>query len=355
MKRIASEDLLIQRIARAVPARPSAVANFGLALGIGDDAAILASRKSTDWVVSCDAFIEGVHFLADVHPADSVGYKALVRAASDLVAMGAAPRLFLLSLSLPAKRAGAWLDDFLAGLARAARYLGMLLAGGDTTSGDSIGLSITVLGQVAQKGGGRAGSRRHGPYHGQALTRFGARAGDRIYVSGTLGRAQLGLELVRKGYVKRRNLAPILQPHLYPRLRLELGPWLARNRIPSAMMDLSDGLSSDLARLCRASGVGAKVWADRIPVVSDSALLKPMKLLRSEALLITRNQMALHGGDDYELLFTVPKWNEHRLRTAPDFAALTPIGEITRHRNVLLVDARGNAQPLTAGGWDPFR
>jgi len=354
MSRRGSEDLLIQRIARAVPTgRDFHSRDHGIVLGIGDDAAVLASSRHNEWVVSCDAFIEGVHFLADVHPADSVGYKALVRAISDLVAMGAEPRLFLLTLVLPRKRTTRWLDEFLRGLKRAARSLDMLLAGGDTTTGASISINVTVLGQIdclARQSPHNKRGRRPS-YDGQAVTRFGARPGDRIYVSGKLGAAQLGLELVRKGYVKRRGLAAIFQPHLYPRLRVDLGRWLARNRVPSAMMDLSDGLSSDLARLCRASGVGAKLRTNRIPAVSIPAMAS--KLLLRDA--VDPLRMALHGGDDYELLFTVPKWNEKRLRSAPDYSELTCIGEIARDRQILVVDAKGQARPLKAAGWDPFR
>ena len=354
MSRRSSEDLLIQRIARAVPTgRDFHSRDHGIVLGIGDDAAVLTSSRHNEWVVSCDAFIEGVHFLADVHPADSVGYKALVRATSDLVAMGAEPRLFLLTLVLPRKRTTRWLDEFLRGLKRAARSLDMLLAGGDTTTGASISINVTVLGQIdclaRQSPQNKRG--KWPSYDGQAVTRFGARPGDRIYVSGKLGAAQLGLELVRKGYVKRRGLAPILKPHLYPRLRVDLGRWLARNRVPSAMMDLSDGLSSDLARLCRASGVGAKLRTNRIPAVSIPAMAS--KLLLRDA--VDPLRMALHGGDDYELLFTVPKWNEKRLRSAPDYSELTCIGEIARDRQILVVDAKGQARPLKAAGWDPFR
>jgi thiamine-monophosphate kinase len=334
---MSDEDRLIHWIARAIRPRLSrSGGEYGLVLGIGDDAAILSSGRGDEWVVSCDAFIEGVHFLAGVHPADSVGYKALVRATSDLVAMGAAPRLFLLTLALPSGRSGKWLDGFLRGMRRAARSLDMVLAGGDTTANKSVNISVTVLGQVKPR---------------RALTRSGARRDDLIYVSGKLGRAELGLELVRRGYVRQRRFATILQPHLYPRVRIELGRWLARNRIPSAMMDLSDGLSSDLTRLCRASNVGARISADRIPAVP----LPPgiARLLPHRA--IDPLQMALHGGDDYELLFTVPTQGVKRLRAAPGFSDLTCIGEITRDRRVLLVGDDGLATPLRAAGWDPFR
>jgi thiamine-monophosphate kinase len=373
-----TEDELIHRIARAVPS-VAGRHKSGVRLGIGDDAAILSSRRRFDWVVSCDAFMEGVHFLPQIHSADSVGYKALARAASDLAAMGAVPRLFLLTLALPANRTGAWLDGFLGGMARAARLLAMCLIGGDTTTGTAATAALTVFGQVKA---------------GMAVTRSGAHPGDLIYVSGTLGRAQFGLELVRargrkiekrKGKIG-RELVMILRPHLYPRIRVKLGSWLAENRIASAMIDLSDGLSTDLTRLCRASGVGAKLWADRIPRVSipaTSAGLKTAALhlnLEAKGLRIPSErpndalQMALHGGDDYELLFTVSRRNKKKLRRAPGFAKLTCIGEIVRLRSALtgpatrdrpvsisIVPGRDEAgqgtqgQPLQPGGWDPFR
>jgi thiamine-monophosphate kinase len=357
MSKIRDEDQLIRRIARVVPSQVGRARDqYGLALGIGDDAAILSSR-GREWVVSCDAFIEGVHFLPDVHCADSVGYKALVRAASDLIAMGAQPRLFLLTLGLPEARTGRWLDDFLRGMRRAAQYLDMRLAGGDTTTGGSVSISITVMGEMGpgkgRSGGasGRLAAGRQRQLGEQALTRSGGRPGDRIYVTGTLGRAQLGLELIRQGRLKGRRVAFALRQHLYPRLRIKLGLWLARNHIPSAMMDLSDGLSTDLARLCRASGAGAKVWSERIPTVSVPVDLAKLLGRRSVDLL----ERALHGGDDYELLFTVPPRSQAHLRFAPDSSALTCIGELTRDRRILLVDADGYAKPLKPCGWDPFR
>ena len=352
-----SEDKLILRITRALPpaagAQPSAARiRSGLVLGVGDDAAIFAPRKGVEWVLSTDTFLEGVHFLADLHPADSVGYKALARAASDLAAMGAHPRMFFLTLAIPARRTGAWLDGFLRGMARAARELGMVLAGGDTSRFGFVAMAVTVLGEVPR---------------GKAVTRSGARPGDILYVSGRLGGAQLGLELLRKlprgrlrashasrgplGRLLRPHLHPYLYPHLYPKLRVELGAWLAGHGMASAMMDLSDGLSTDLARLCRSSGVGARIWAERIPRVQMSAgNLGGIKIARFDPLA-----MALHGGDDYELLFAVPPRRVKELRQAPGFRELAAIGEIERGGRVLIVDARGRAKPLGAKGWDSFR
>lgn len=352
------EDSLIRRITRAVPSQIGRTGDrYGIALGIGDDAAILSSAQGKEWVISCDAFVEGVHFLADTHPATSVGYKALVRATSDLVAMGASPRLFLLTLALPEHHRGRWLDKLLTGMRHAATYLDMRLAGGDTTTSTVASITVVVLGQIGSKRY-RATPSEKGQMRqsGGVLTRAGGRVGDSIYVSGTLGRAQIGLELVRrmrKQVAKPKMGSPLkeaLEAHLYPRLRIELGSWLARNRVASAMMDLSDGLSTDLPRLCKASRVGARLWAERIPTVSMSA-----KMLKLWPRGLDPLQAALNGGDDYELLFTVPKRNEQQVRNAPDSHELACIGELTSDQQIVLVGADDRAKPLRAGGWDPFR
>jgi thiamine-monophosphate kinase len=307
-----------------------------LRVGIGDDAAILRPVGRTDWILSCDAFLEGIHFLRKVHPPDSVGFKALVRAASDLAAMGATPRLFLLTLAIPQSLTGAWLDSFLRGMGRAARLLDMRLAGGDTTRCRSVFISVTVMGEAPP---------------GRTVERSGARPGDIIYVSGRLGRAQLGLELILGGLGHQSSLRRLLQPHLYPSIRVELGRWLARHRVASAMMDISDGLSTDLHRLCRASRVGAHVWASRIPRVTIPAAIS--KRLRKRNL--DPLSMALHGGEDYELLFTVSPRNVKRLQRAPGFRELTPIGEIRSNRRIVLVGEDGKSRSLESAGWDPFR
>jgi len=330
------ESQLVERTARAIPSSYDRRSGAGLRLGIGDDAAILAPTGRTEWILSCDAFLEGVHFLVKVHPAESVGYKALVRAASDLIAMGAAPRLFLLTLAVPSRLTGDWLDSFLRGMARGARMLGMRLAGGDTTRSRSIFINITALGEVAR---------------GRAVERGGARPGDIIYVSGNLGRAQLGLELILNRLGGEPRVRRLIQPHLYPKIRVELGKWLATHRIASAMMDISDGLSTDLARLCRASHSGARLRQERIPrVVIPAFISKQVRRLN-----LTPLKMALDGGEDYELLFTVSPRNVKRLQRAPGFRELTPIGEITRGRQIILVREDGGSRPLRPGGWDSFR
>jgi thiamine-monophosphate kinase len=340
------EDQLIKKLALAVPSEIGSRAlghlpRADVGLGIGDDAAVVVPGGKADLVVTCDAFLEGVHFLADRHPPESVGYKSLARATSDVAAMGATPRFFLLMLALPQNLTGQWLRRFLRGMGRAARLLGVRLIGGDTTRFPSVSIGITVFGEVAP---------------GRAIPRAGARPGEILYVTGRLGRAKLGLELIRNcplGQVKSviRSQNRFLGQHLYPRIRVSLGEWLAKRRIVSSMIDISDSLSTDLDHLCAASRVGARLWADRIPRVAipaeQSNLARKLKLDPLE--------MALHGGDDYELLFTVPRRLAKRLQSAPEFGDITAIGEIERGKQILLVDSDGRAKSLKPGGWDPFR
>ena len=330
------EDKLIVRLARRIPsvgrAGPGTAPYTGLRLGIGDDAAILRGSSKVEWVVSCDFSLEGVHFRDDSHPPESIGYKSLARAASDLAAMGSRPHYFLLALALPAAKTGRWLDRFATGMAKAARELNIRLIGGDTSKSQNVMISITVLGEVAP---------------GQAITRSGARPGDLIYVSEELGRAQLGLELILRGLAHRRSLRKYLQPHLYPKIPLALGEWLAARRLATAMMDISDGLSTDLARLCDASGVGARIWSGKIPEVKIPSALAHQKF---DAL-----EFALHGGEDYGLLFTVRPKSAKLLRRFSPKIPLTCIGEITRQKQILLVHGNGTQAALPAKGWDPFR
>jgi len=351
------EDQLIERIRRRIPSAPGAT----LRVGIGDDAAVVRPSRGKEWVLTVDQFIEGVHFLGSAHPPEVVGYKALARATSDLAAMGALPRLFLLSIALPAHRyapvgktrTGSWLDEMLKGMAKAARRFDLRLAGGDTARSSStapasgsdrgpdrakVAMQITVLGEVEA---------------GRAVRRRGARPGDAIFVTGQLGAAQLGLELVLRGLHRQRRWQRLLIPHYYPVIHIELGRWLVRRRLASAMMDLSDGLSTDLARLCRASGVGACIYRQSLPCVT----LPPQLHLRGCDPL----KLGLHGGEDYGLLFTVPKRLVRRIPRDTNYhfnhdgTRLTRIGEIVRGRAIKLVGADGQVSPLEPRGWDHFR
>ncbi len=304
----------------------------GVRVGVGDDAAVWTPRADYEVILTSDWFLEGTHFLRNVHPAESIGWKCLARAVSDVAAMGGEPRCFLLSLALPTPIAGNWLGQFLRGLVRASRKLGCPLAGGDTSRGDKVGINITVIGETKKD---------------RAILRSGARPGDKIFVSGRLGEAELGWRLIRGSRAASSSVRALLRKHLYPQPRLTLGKWLAEKRAATAMMDLSDGLSSDLTRLCETSGFGARIFEDEIPAARRGFLREFRKRELREA--------ALHGGDDYELLFTASPVNAANIRAALFNGGITEIGEVTSARGIKLVNSSGAEIVLTAGGWDPFR
>lgn len=328
---MAGEQELIARVWGALPCRARRLGGE-LRLGVGDDAAVLRPGRGREWVVSSDFFLEKVHFRSETHPPEAVGYRALARAVSDLAAMGATPSYFLLGLALPTSRCRTWLDRFLRGMARAARKFGMVLIGGDTSSHASVAIHLTVFGHVAPS---------------RARLRCGARPGDPVFVSGTLGRAQLGLELILRGLHRQRRWRALLQAHLFPEPRLALGQMLARTGLASAMIDTSDGLSTDLAHICVASGVGALLRPHRLPVVR---VPEPLARRGLEA-----TRLALHGGEDYELLFSVPQRRRHHVPQSFRGVALTEIGFISKEKGICLEDSRGRMRKLEPGGWDPFR
>jgi thiamine-monophosphate kinase len=270
--------------------------------------------------------------------------------------MGARPKYFLMTLALPKQRSGGWIDGFVRGLVKAAREFGMVLAGGDTSEFPRVAAGLTVGGEVRS---------------GHALTRGGARAGDQIFVSGTLGAAQLGLELILRGIVrgaadlKRPAFRAILAAHLCPEIHVDLGRWLAGGErgakaIASSAIDTSDGLSSDLARVCEASGVGARIWAEKLPAVKiPEALAKRLagarRISGGGQFRLDPIEMALHGGEDYQLLFTVPRRIADRIPGAYRGVRLTRIGEIRRGRGIEVVDSSGKTSRLQSRGWDSFR
>jgi thiamine-monophosphate kinase len=323
MRKMKSENALVAQIERTFGyARGSA-----LLLALGDDAALWSPTRGYQTVLTCDWFLEGSHFLRDKHAPDAVGWKCMARAVSDVAAMGGQPRCFLLSLALPSTLTGRWLSSFLRGLRRASRELGCELAGGDITRQEKVLISVTVIGECPRR---------------LAVLRSRARPGDLLFVSGTLGEADLGLrELLRhRGLAKATGTA--LRKHLYPQPRLALGQWLAENRLATAMMDISDGLSTDLPRLCEASRVGARITVNSLPAT-------PLTDGRDA------EELALHGGDDYELLFTVGARKAARLPRRFKGLRLTQIGEITRSKKIVLKTRVGKTAPLLPGGWDPFR
>jgi len=321
----------------------------GLRLGIGDDAAVVTLGPGRrELILKADMSIEGVHFARRLHPPRSVGHRALARALSDVAAMGGRPRFALISAALSRRTSRPWLEELYAGLLALARRFGVVIVGGDTAvvPGSTV-IDVMLAGEVPRR---------------QALTRSGARPGDRLFVSGRLGMAALGLRLVRShprlglsaapGRGSRTAAGRAIQAHLYPEPRLALGRWLAEKRLASALIDLSDGLSTDLHHLCQASGVGARLWAERIPGPSPlSSHPTPTRpLTRHDALRLT-----LHGGEDYELLFAVPRRRLSLMPRQLGGVALSCIGEVRRTKELLLVGPNGKTRPLDPGGYDHFR
>jgi thiamine-monophosphate kinase len=326
------ENTVLERIFSRPDNTARTLAGHGVSLGIGDDAALFKPKRGYETVLTCDWFLEGTHFLSAKHPPDAVGWKCLARALSDIAAMGGTPRCFLLSLALPETHTRRWLELFLLGVRRASRKFRCALAGGDTTRREEILINITVVGEVLA---------------GRAVLRSGARPGDAIYVSGRLGESELGLQIGRGANRIPSKRKRYRRKHLYPEPRLSLGHWLASRGLASAMMDLSDGLSSDLPRLCTASGVGARLRKITLPLVPALDVAYQHKQDPVE--------LALHGGDDYELLFTVPPAKAKLLPKTFKGVSLTCIGKISRNRELLLLDENGRASQVLPGGWDPFR
>ena len=320
MANLSPEDALVRRISRRFPKFQAS----GVRLAAGDDAALWQPRGGCETVLTSDWFLEGSHFLPHLHPPDSVGWKCLARAASDIAAIGGTPRCFLLNLALPSSCTGKWMDGFLRGVRRAAKFLDCQLAGGDTTRNERIQICVTVIGEVEKN---------------RAVLRSGARPDDLLFVSGTLGLAELGLKQLRN---RSRAKTAALRKHLYPEPRIALGQWLAENRFVSAMMDISDGLSTDLARMCEASGVGA--------VITEGALPVPRGLPEPEA-----RRLALHGGDDYELLFAVPAHRIRELKQTLGRRRVACVGAITKKKKLLLSKGERMTEQLLPRGWDPFR
>jgi thiamine-monophosphate kinase len=305
--------------------------NVAVRTGIGDDCAVLRlvprQRKPNDVLVTTDFTLEGIHFRRDWHSAESVGHRCLARGLSDIAAMGGEPVAAFLSLALPRDLPQSWVGRFVRSLIGLAGRYGVTLAGGDTAeSPNGILADIIVAGTVPK---------------GKARLRSGALPGDLIYISGELGgSAAAVLEMHRKP--KRRLNARDYRRHFFPEPRIELGRILCEKNLATAMIDISDGLSTDLAHICEESGVGAELQEAAIPRASIGKPSREVDLA-----------LALHGGEDYELLFTAP-----RARRIPSRIAgvpITQIGQITRARKIFLFNRQGIGYELEPRGWEHFR
>jgi thiamine-monophosphate kinase len=278
-----------------------------------------------DLLTTTDFSLENVHFRREWHTPESVGYRCLARGLSDIAAMGGEPMAAFLSLALPAKLPSAWVDGFMKGLLKLAREFGVILSGGDTAQSPSgILADIVVLGSVPE---------------GKAVLRSGARPGDQIYVTGSLGGSAAALDEL----FSNRKLAPNQYPkHFFPQPRVSEGKFLRAKGLISSMIDISDGLSTDLHHICEESEVGAEILERAIPRTCLGKNREPVNL-----------KFALHGGDDYELLFTArPKC---KVPSKISGIPVTCIGQIKPGRRLSIVTESGKHRPLKAKGWQHFR
>lgn len=313
-----------------------------IALGIGDDCAILRLPPDREILVTTDFSLEDVHFRRDWQSPECIGHRCLTRGLSDIAAMGGRPIAAFLSLALPAELPQKWADRFLDGLLKLARRHKIELAGGDTAqSAGGVLADIVVTGSVPR---------------GKALRRSGAKVGDQIYVTGELGASAVALQLLASGKVKKRDV--------YPEPRIAIGEWLLENRIASAAIDISDGLSTDLSHLCEESRLGAVIEAGAISIHQSAheAVARIERLPQAQSRKKAERRtppsgglvldLALHGGDDYELLFTAPKSKGVPSRIAG--VKITRIGEMVRGRGLGL-SRNGETEYLAPKGWEYFR
>lgn len=315
---------LIEHIRKMAARKSSSVL-----LGMGDDAAALKCASSSVLLATTDMLLEDVHFDLCYTDFYSLGWKSAAVNLSDIAAMGGIPRFCLTSLGIPSLVPVEQINNFYRGFSAVLRTYRALLVGGDTClSRDKLVVNVVVLGECKKA---------------QILSRAGAEPGDRIFVTGTLGDSAAGLELLRS-----RNAGAggkkLIQKHLRPVPRVEWGRLIARSKCANAMIDLSDGLSSDLAHICDESRVGARIFSADLPY---------SRSLRSAEDGLEKKMLhyALSGGEDYELLFTAPGRSRSKLQSLG--IPLTEIGEITKTRKLLLVD-RGTEKPLLPTGYDHF-
>jgi thiamine-monophosphate kinase len=316
---------------RQIRARAAQTTGAALRMGIGDDCALLRPRPGEELAVTTDLTIAGRHFRLDWHPPESIGHRALARGLSDLAAMGAHPIAAFLSLGLPRElttlsgRRTPWVHSFLDGLLGLASAYKTPLAGGDLAESPIPIADVVLIGAVPR---------------GRALLRSTARPGHLLYVTGSLGGAAAALaklELLQPHRIPKK-LAAQLAPHLYPQPRIAQGEWLVRHGSASAAIDLSDGLSTDLAHLCQESHVAAEIDAALLPVHPAATLAQ-----------------ALNGGEDYELLFTAPA--TARPPKSISGVPITRIGRILplrRNRPTVTLLSDNGPQTLNPQGWQHF-
>ncbi len=299
----------------------------GLIIGIGDDAAVFEVDKKK-FILTKDLLLEGTHFVKDLHPPFLLGRKSINVNLSDIAAMGGTPVYSLLGLGLPENIPTEWVDQFFSGFKSACKEFDVVLAGGDISQAGFVSISVTVIGEGDS-----------------IIKRDGARPGDRIYVSGSLGDSALGLQIlkqgVRVGEDKKKDV--LLGAFLDPVPQVALGRAISEKRIASAMIDVSDGLSVDLNHICEQSRVGAEIFVEKIPASDE------LKFFRGE-----ERDLCLHGGEDYSLLFTVPQKRKAEVDTLKKQHQISEIGIITERKGLFLIPEHGERKKFEVKGYQHF-
>lgn len=332
-RRVKSERDIIAHIASLLRLPP----DREIVKGIGDDCAVISKDNSNCFLVSTDTLVDGVHFDLAWHPPALVGRKAAAVNLSDIAAMGGKPRFALLNLAFPAS-APPWLDDFLAGFLAMLGENAVMLVGGDTVkSSNDCSITVTIIGEASRE---------------VVLYRSGAVSDDLVFISGGLGKAAAGLALCRAGLgrIARQQWEGLVNAHLAPEPRVKLGSILAASGLVHAMMDISDGLATDLAHLCEESSAGAEVTGESLPVSEDL-------VAAAAELQIPVLDLVLKGGEDYQLLFTAAPEHEDTLRALVEEkneGEIFAIGRITAGRGVFLQDG-SKRNEITYQGYDHFR
>jgi thiamine-monophosphate kinase len=332
------EFALIRALQRRYPARAP-----GLIKSIGDDAAVLAASAGQWWHLTTDLLTEGVHFDLRTASPESVGYRAAMANLSDLAAMGARPRYLLMSLAIPRSMTQRHILQIYAGVMQACRPHGVALIGGDTSASiTGLFLNITLIGTTRTRA---------------ALFRKGARPGDGLYVTGTLGDSLAGLELLSRRITARRaaSLRPahhrfLIRRHLRPTARVAEGQWLNQEGLATSAIDISDGLSGDLRHICEESRVGAEVESALLPVSRACCAYADLRGLNPA-------DLAVAGGEDYELLFTVPKRHEAALQRQAESRRyrISRIGMIRPRRfGLQIITGQGTVRPLPMISYEHF-
>jgi thiamine-monophosphate kinase len=329
MSKLTSENKIIQLLQKRYPAKSAQ-----LKKGIGDDAAVMRFQQAGEyWSITTDMLLEEIDFRKEWTSPRLLGRKSIAVNLSDLAAMGARPRFFTVSLAVSSTISERWILEFYEGMTAADSAKGAQLIGGDLShSRSDIAISITALGESL---------------NGKVLYRAGGKAGNLLYVTGTLGKSAAGLRLLQDGlHPKSKAQRDALQCHRSPEPRCETGVWLAQCGFVSCMMDLSDGLSMDLPRLCAASGVGAEIRLADLPIFAESQRwgCDPVEL-------------ALNGGEDFELLFAVKASKKHLFEKSypPEFPKATHIGKLTGSAGNIWITGSGKSRRLPERGYDHFR